>query len=236
MRHKVLLAITLIVNCFSSTAQKINKHFEYRIRKTQSPIVIDGKIDEAGWRDAKVASSFHMVLPMDTSLADVPTEVRMTFDDKNLYLSAVCFNKLAGRYYVESLRRDFVFGKNDNFLLFLDPFNDQTNGFSFGANAAGVQWDGTMYGGGSVDLNWDNKWKSVVLNDSSKWVFEMAVPFTTIRYKKGIRTWGINFSRLDLKTTEKSSWAPMPRQFPTASMAYSGNLVTSQGAGSSIRL
>ncbi|HSB92705.1 MAG TPA: DUF5916 domain-containing protein, partial [Flavitalea sp.] len=225
MRHPVLLAITFLVTCFSSSAQKINKHFEYHIRRTDSPIIIDGKIDEAGWQNAPVASSFYMVLPMDTSLADVPTEVRMTFDDKNLYLSAVCFNKLAGRYYVESLRRDFVFGKNDNFLLFLDPFNDQTNGFSFGANAAGAQWDGTMYGGGSVDLNWDNKWRSVVLNDSSKWVFEMAVPFTTIRYKKGIRTWGINFSRLDLKTTEKSSWAPMPRQFPTASMAYSGNLV-----------
>jgi len=82
-----------------------------------------------------------------------------------------------------------------------------------------------MFGGGSVDLNWDNKWISAVKTDSEKWVFEMAVPFTTIRYKKGIREWGINFSRLDLKTTEKSSWAPVPRQFPTASLAYTGVLV-----------
>jgi hypothetical protein len=35
---------------------------------------------------------------------------------------------------------------------------------------------------------------------------------------------GVNFSRLDLKTTEKSSWAPVPRQFPTASLAYTGVL------------
>ena len=124
LRHQVLLAFTLLLTFFSTTAQKLNKHFEYHIRKTTSPIVIDGKIDEPGWEKADVASSFYMVLPMDTSLAEVPTEVRMTFDEKNLYLSAVCFNKLAGRYYVESLRRDFVFGKNDNFLLFLDPFND----------------------------------------------------------------------------------------------------------------
>jgi hypothetical protein len=66
---------------------------------------------------------------------------------------------------------------------------------------------------------------SAVKNDAEKWVFEMAVPFTTIRYKKGIRKWGINFSRLDLKTTEKSCWAPVPRQFPTASLAYTGSLV-----------
>jgi hypothetical protein len=125
---------------------------------------------------------------------------------------------------VESLRRDFNFGKNDNFLLFMDPFDDQTNGFSFGANAAGAQWDGLMYEGGKVDLSWDNKWTSVVKNYEDKWIFEMAIPFKTIRYKKGITNWGINFSRLDLKTTEKSSWAPVPRQFPTASLAYSGTI------------
>ena len=53
------------------------------------------------------------------------------------------------------LKRDFTFAKNDNFLVFIDPFEDQTTGFSFGANANGAQWDGTMYNGGNVDLNWD---------------------------------------------------------------------------------
>ena len=185
-------------------------------------------MDEPAWKDAETATDFYMVLPMDTSAAKVRTDVKMTYDDKNLYLVAICFHALPGPFYVESLRRDFVFGKNDNFLLFMDPFDDQTNGFSFGANAAGAQWDGTMYEGGKVDLSWDNKWESVVKNDTEKWVFEMAIPFTSIRYKKGIQEWGINFSRMDLKTTEKSSWAPVPRQFPTAALAYSGILVWDQ--------
>ena len=43
---------------------------------------------------------------------------------------------------VESLRRDFNFSKNDNFIFFLDTYNDQTNGFTFGTNAVGAQWDG----------------------------------------------------------------------------------------------
>ena len=84
---------------------------------------------------------------------------------------------------------------------------------------------GRMYEGGKVDLNWDNKWTSAVKTYDDKWVLEMAIPFKSIRYKKGITRWGINFSRLDLKATEKSSWAPMPRQFPTAALAYSGILV-----------
>jgi len=212
----------------SLVAQKKNESYKLHIKKAGTPIKIDGIMDDAAWQQAQSANEFFMVLPMDTSKAKVSTEVRMTYDDQYLYLIAVCFHAVPGPYYVESLRRDFNFGKNDNFLLFMDPFDDQTNGFSFGANAAGAQWDGTMYEGGKVDLSWDNKWESAVKNHDDKWVFEMALPFKSIRYKKGILEWGINFSRNDLKTAEKSSWAPVPRQFPTASLAYSGILVWDQ--------
>ena len=195
------------------------------MQRANAPIVIDGILDEPDWLAADVATDFYMITPMDTSAAKVRTDVRMTYDDDNLYLIAINYHGMPGPYVVESLRRDFAFGKNDNFLLFMDPFEDLTNGFSFGANAAGAQWDGIMYEGGKMDLSWDNKWVSQVKNDDDKWVFEMAVPFKSIRYKKGITQWGINFSRLDLKTTEKSSWAPVPRQFPSASLAYTGTLM-----------
>jgi hypothetical protein len=228
MVKEYLLLCLLGLLWLPAMAQKKNEAYQLPIRKTTLPVKIDGVMDEKAWQATAVANDFFMVLPMDTSKARVRTEVRMTYDDQNLYLIAHCYNAVPGTYFVESLRRDFEFGKNDNFLLFMDPFEDQTNGFSFGANAAGAQWDGTMYGGGSVDLNWDNKWVSVVKNDPEKWVLEMAIPFTTIRYKKGISRWGINFSRNDLKTSEKSSWAPVPRQFPTASLAYSGVLVWDQ--------
>ena len=74
-------------------------------------------MDEQAWNDAEATSKFFMVLPMDTSLATVKTEVRMCYDDHNLYLIAVCFKSIPGRYFVESLRRDFSFLKNDNFLV-----------------------------------------------------------------------------------------------------------------------
>ena len=225
MQNRLLLLPVVCLLSLTLFAQKKNENFRLHIHKTNSPIKVDGVGNDQAWQESEVAKDFYMVLPMDTSKARVRTEVRMAYDDHNLYLLATCFHAVPGPYFVESLRRDFNFGRNDNFLLFLDPFDDQTNGFSFGANAAGAQWDGTMYGGGSVDLNWDNKWVSIVKNDPEKLVFEMAIPFTTIRYKKDIREWGINFSRLDLKTTEKSSWAPVPRQFPTASLAYTGVLV-----------
>ncbi len=220
-----LLVVVLVDASHPASGQKKNDDFQLHIQEASSPIVIDGVMDELAWAEAQVATDFYMMLPMDTSKARVRTDVRMTYDQNNLYLIAINYHAVPGPYMVESLRRDFVFGKNDNFLLFMDPFDDLTNGFSFGANAAGAQWDGIMYEGGKVDLSWDNKWRSEVKNYDDKWIFEMAVPFKTIRYKKGITKWGINFSRLDLKTTEKSSWTPIPRQFPSAALAYTGNLV-----------
>jgi hypothetical protein len=218
----------VLIGClFSLTvfAQKINSKYIYHIRRATSEIKIDGVMDEKAWQDADVAGNFYMVLPMDTGMAKVRTEVKMAYDQKNIYILAICYKDLPGPNMVESLKRDFSFTKNDNFIFFMDTFNDQTNGYTFGANAAGAEWDGTMYEGGKVDLNWTNKWVSAVKDYPDKYIFEAAIPFKAIRYKKGITEWGINFSRNDLKTTEKSSWTPIPRQFPTASLAYTGTLM-----------
>jgi len=207
-------------------AQKKNDAYQLRIARTTAPIKVDGIMDDEGWVSAEVATDFWMVQPMDTSKAKVRTEVRMTYDDYNVYMIAVCYHgDVPGPYIVESLRRDWTFGRNDNFIFFMDTFDDQTNGFTFGANAAGAQWDGLLYEGGKANLSWDNKWYSVVKNYPDRYILELAIPFKTLRYKKGITRWGINFSRQDLKTTEKSAWAPVPRQFPTASLAYTGQLV-----------
>lgn len=209
-------------------AQKVNEQYQLRIRKTSSPVTIDGVGDDPVWAEADKTSDFYMILPMDTSLANIKTVVQMTYDDKAIYMLAVCYKLHPEDYVVESLRRDFNFSKNDNFIFAIDPFNDRTNGFSFGANAAGAQWDGFIYEGGKMDLSWENKWVSSVKNYPDKWVFECAIPFKSIRYKKGITKWGINFSRNELKNFEKSSWAPVPRQFPSVSLAYTGDLVWDQ--------
>jgi Carbohydrate family 9 binding domain-like len=204
------------------SAQKKNGQYRYNIQRATSGFKIDGILNDSAWSKTPIATDFYMVLPMDTSFAKLRTEVRMAYDDRFLYLSAVNFQRHPVR--VESFRRDWNFGRNDNFIFFMDPFDDQTNGFTFGSNAVGAEWDGQQFDGGSVNLNWDNRWISAVERDSSKWVLEAAIPFKTLRYKKNIDRWGINFSRNDLTTTEKSAWAPVPRQFPTASLAFTGVL------------
>ena len=196
------------------------------ISKTDEKIKIDGILNENTWKECVVGKNFFMITPLDYEKATQFSEARVSFDDEFLYIAMIFFNNsIQGEYVVESLKRDFSFNKNDNFLVAIDPFNNQSTGFTFGLNAYGAQWDGTMYDGRGVDLNWDTKWYSKVKFDKEKWICEIAIPFKSLRYDEKSLEWGINFSRLDLKASEKSSWAPVPRQFPSISLAYAGALV-----------
>ncbi|MGL4629994.1 MAG: DUF5916 domain-containing protein [Leadbetterella sp.] len=208
------------------SSQKINNHINYYIKRSDlNPPKIDGKIDSTFWMSIPETQITYQVLPMDTSKAINKTEVRFSYDSKNMYVLFINHKSSVGKHVlVESLKRDWTFHKNDNNLLFFDTFNDLTTGFTFGSNARGGQWDGLL-SAASINLSWENKWKSEVREDATMWVWEAAIPFKTLRYRKNEKSWGVNFSRLDLKTTEKSSWVPIPRQFPTASLAYTGNLV-----------
>ena len=204
--------------------QTINHNYKLLAKRLKGEIKIDGTPDEADWQVANKATDFYMVLPYDTSYSVARSEVMMAFDDKAFYVAFIFYDSIPGKRPVESLRRDFMFGNNDNFLLFIDPFNDQTTGFTFGLNAAGAMWDGTMSNGAASNLIWDSKWEGKTQNYDNRWSAEMRIPFKSVRYKKGVDNWNVQFSRLDLKLNEKSAWAPVPRQFPTASLAYAGKL------------
>jgi hypothetical protein len=223
----LLTAFLLFFNItLSGQSKGINREkFRINISKTNSSINIDGILDEDVWQSADKAGHFQRVLPTDTGFAIAQTEVKLAYTESTLYVGIICFDPTPGKRPVESLRRDFAFGKNDNFIVFIDTYNDQTNGFAFGISAAGAQWDGIQANGGTVNLDWDIKWRSAVKNYDDRWVAEFAIPFRSLRYNGGAPEWGINFSRQDLKTSEKSSWAPMPRQFATATLAFTGSLI-----------
>ncbi len=228
MRCSVVLLIALMTvpdALYSQTNHTNREDFQIRAGKVVDPINIDGTLRESTWKRAQRAANFYRVLPIDTGQAEAQTEVMVAYDEEHLYMAIICLDPRPGRRPSESLRRDFSFGKNDNFLVFIDTYNDQTNGFSFGISAAGAQWDGLQSNGGGVSLDWDCKWRSALSSHDDRWIAEFAIPFRSIRYQEGVKEWGINFSRLDLKTAEKSSWAPVPRQFPTASLAFVGTLI-----------
>jgi hypothetical protein len=196
------------------------------IKKISTPIILDGKLDEAVWKDAAVATNFFMNYPYDTALAPFQTEARLAFDEHMLYVSFVCYDDDTPDL-MQSLRRDFDFDRTDNIGIYMGTYNDRINGFYFQVTPYGVQAEGVIATGGAGDESyndtWDNKWYSKVVREKDKWIAELAIPFKSFRYKS-IEEWNITFLRWDRKRNLASSWIATPIQFIPASFAYSGQV------------
>lgn len=223
---KIIATLTLITFSFLAYSQEEG----YLIERTTEKIIIDGAMDEAVWATTDVADNFMEYFPADSIPAIVQTEVRMTYDDQNLYFIAKMYNQTGDRQYVTpSLRRDYRGEANDGVTLVIDPFQDNTNAFQFGVNPWGVQREGLIANGGNrggdLDLSWDNKWYAEAKQYDGYWIAEGAIPFKTLRYTEGATRWNINFYRIDSETTERSSWTPIPRNFRIISLAFMRELI-----------
>ncbi len=236
MQRYSLILILGLSACWSSLlsgqSTGVNREkYRISIKQTSEKMNIDGVLDEESWKRAERTGKFQRVTPTDTGYAIAQTEVMLTYDELNFYVGIICWDLTPGKRPVESLRRDYNFSRNDNFMLFLDTYNDQTNGFAFGISAAGAQTEGLQYDATKVLYSWDIKWTSAVQSFDDRWVAEFSIPFRSIRYLEGDVEWGINFGRLDLKNNEKSAWAPMPRQFNHCSLPYTGTLIWDKPMG-----
>lgn len=225
--RKLNVLILVILPGLAWTQQKPS----VRIAYTDTPVRIDGKLDDAAWSLADVATGFMQYFPFDTSRAESQTEVRLAYDDQFLYVGAKMYNKNPERsqYVTPSLRRDYRGEANDGITVILDAFQDNTNAFQFGVNPFGVQREGLIANGGSngddLSLSWDNKWFAEAKQYGEYWVAEMAIPFKTLRFKEGSDHWNINFYRIDSDNGERSTWTPIPRNYRIISLAYIGELI-----------
>ena len=201
----------------------------FGVRQSTDAIKLDGVVDEASWLDAEIVSDLFQQFPYDTSRSLVRTEFRATYDDHFVYFSVISYNNKPGGYVVSSLRRDFRGPGLDGVAVILDTFQDVTNAFFFGLSPAGVQREGLIsngyISGENLDLSWDNKWYSAVKEYEGYWVAEMAIPYTTLRFKAGSDRWNVKFYRQDSKENERAAWPKTPRFFELGNLNYTAEMI-----------
>ncbi|MDX1407925.1 MAG: DUF5916 domain-containing protein, partial [Saprospiraceae bacterium] len=157
-----------------------------------------------------------------------------------LLVGVRCFDRRPDRLVVSDARRDADLEKTDAFLFILDTYHDGQNGFVFGTNPIGIEYDAQVdnegqgnfnanrqQGGtiGGFNLNWDASWQVATRVDSLGWSAEFAIPLRTLRYNAGdSQTWGINFQRNIRKTNEVVYWSPLPVGFDIKRLSLAGDL------------
>lgn len=225
MRLSLLLIFCAVLfNISEGFSQNNDK--EIHIKKAKLPITLDGKLDEEAWQLADISGDFFLNTPFDTAFAKEQTEVRLTFDDKFLYVAMKAYQAKSS-YTVSSFKRDFASGSSDVFSVYIDTFKDKLNGMQFSISPLNVQREGLISLGNMADYSWDNKWYSQVKNYENYWTVEYAIPFTTLRYKvsEGQNSWRINFGRFCMKSNESATWSPVPRNFKPNNLAFTGLLI-----------
>jgi hypothetical protein len=204
--------------------------------------VIDGRLDEPSWQEADALSGFVQRIPFDGSPASEPTEVRILSDESAIYVGVWLWDSEPSRIVDGESIRDASLSESDAVLLIFDTFRDRRNGFVFGSNPSGIEYDGQVVNegegggpgtarqqggaGGGFNLNWDGSWTVATSRDERGWYAEFRIPFSTLRYGPGEeQEWGLNVARRIRRHNEESLWSPVPRQFSLYRVSSAGALV-----------
>ncbi len=193
----------------------------------ESQIVVDGTLDEPAWKLAQPATDFIQQEPQMGEPSTERTEVRLLYDEENLYLGVYCFDS-AGKagIVVNDVRRDFSPSENDSFTVLLDTFDDNRNGFMFGTNPQGAKRDGQSGGDGkTANIDWDGIWYVTSQITELGWQVEMAIPLKTLRFRESEQQiWGVNFERRIRRKNELTHWSPIPRPYRLDRVSLAGAL------------
>ena len=231
--------IPFILFCIHSTYSQINfssKQKSFQVKYINDFIKLDGVLDEPIWTEAESAKDFWEYFPVDSILAREQTDIKMLYDDKNLYIG-IKVNTVGKDYAIESLRRDFRAGNSDNITLLFDTFNDGNNAFLFGTNPYGVRREGLVSGGGldlrGFTISWDVKWRGESKIYDDYYTSEMVIPLTSFKFREGETKWRFNSYRFDTQSNENSTWVRIPQNQNIFGLTFMGDMIFEKPLGKS---
>ena len=185
-----------------------------RMVRTDTPPVIDGRLDDAVWARAAVVDDFHQSQPIEGAEPTERTEVYLLYDDDTLYIGGRFWDSEPERIAAGTLRhRSLRLGDDDRIAVVLSPFNDRRSGYKFETNANGVKHE-AIYQNVSQNLPvWDTIWDVASTTDADGWMTEIAIPLKSISFDPENDTWGVNFSRAVRRKGEEISWVSRNRSY-----------------------
>ena len=180
-------------------------------RRTGSPIVVDGKMDEPAWQAAPLEDNFTQVNPDEGKPASVHTAFRVLWDDEFLYFGAICDDDQAPTLTLS--RRDRYI-EGDSVQFDLDTTLDRRTAYHFQVYAAGQQLDAIHFNDTDMTTDWDAPWESAVARTGKGWSVEMKIPLRSLRIPVGATIMGFNVYRILSRRKEEDQWRFRPNGRP----------------------
>jgi hypothetical protein len=196
----------------------------YVARRLKTPPKIDGKLDDAAWKD--VAETTPFVNTLSGAPVDQKTSAKIAYDDKNLYIA---FSNQDSDIWANLTKHDDKLWTEEADEVMIDGDGDGKTYIELQVNPAGATFDSYLptYRKGQVD--WESGMKAAVhvdgtLNkrdDTDKgWTVEIALPLEAVkgRAETGPKVppkvgdvWRLNLYRMDTPKGQPqvgSGWSP----------------------------
>jgi hypothetical protein len=186
-----------------------------RAVRIDTPLTIDGQLDEEVYSLVPGAGGFIMQEPREGEPATEQTDAWVFFDGENLYIAARCWDAHPERWVVTELRHDNGnIIENENLSVALDTFHDGRNGFFFQTNPLGALREQAFTDEVNINSNWNTIWQVKSGRFEGGWTVEMVIPFKSLRYRgSGPQVWGINFRRIVKWKNENSFLTRVPQAY-----------------------
>jgi len=191
--------------------------------RAAQPPVIDGRDDDAVWREAQPITGFQEWRPSEGGPPKLPTEAKIAYDAANMYVFVRAFDPHPDSIITVRARRDY-FTPSDMIWLFLDSYHDRRTGYEFGVNPSGVKLDAQVYNDGNEDFAWDAVWDVATRVDSLGWTAEFRIPLSQLRYgSQKHHTFGLIIDRDLYRYSQRVSW-PLLRQSKAGFVSQFGDV------------
>lgn len=191
----------------------------------EGPIKLDGFLTEAAWKNAEPLTDFTQREPNEGEAPTEKTEIRILFDEDNLYIGAVCYDSEPDRIVRKELMWDGDLEGDDIITVVLDTFNDRRSGFYFSTNPNGAMHDALIKNVEEINEDWDGIWEVKARITEHGWTAEMVIPFMTLRFPKTeVQHWGVNFMRRIRRKNEEVLWTAWGREDGILQISEAGRL------------
>lgn len=182
------------------------------IRLTTTKPIIDGVLDDPCWNTGDWEGDFTQWIPTEGAKPSHPTQLKILYDDKNIYVAIRAFDAEPKKISRKAGKRDEMTG--DLVGIALDSYHDHRTGFEFDITAAGQKTD-LVLTNTNFDTNWNAVWYGEAGKEDSAWTAEFEIPLSQLRYSSDYeQIWGLHCWRFIDRLQEESDWEVQSSKSP----------------------
>jgi hypothetical protein len=174
----------------------------------KAEIILDGKIDEPEWQQAKNYTSFVVTSPDTGKTPKVKTTVKLLSQPEGLYISFANQQERQNRSRKYSAKDQHT--SADFNVVSIDFSGQGDSVFEFVTTLGNGSMDGVYSRGNQFDSDWEGAWDFKTHEEDDYWYSEIFVPWSIAPFPKSVdensSNISVHFSRYNIAEAEQYSF------------------------------